>query len=772
MSPESHLQSPVSSDENGGAVQLTASSASARDSTLTSRSSAGPTRSWTLRVLDGLIHPPDLGILAATIVVLSVVLWWVQVQAFYSYHTFAQDLGAYNQALYNTAYSHAFLYYTTQIQGKNTGALLSIHFSPILALLAPAYWVAPGPTTLLLLKQLIVESAAVPLYLLARQQLKSRAFAALFAAGYLAAAPVMALTWTTFDPEVFLPVTVIGAFYFQAERRWIGFIAFLIAALCVIESAGPLIATYFAVGLVGEYWWQPASNSPSVRKLDRRFLLVGLIVCIAGFAVSWIDLNLVYDTGGGFGAAYARHFYTLGAQSIPGVPLQVITHPARAVQAVAFDLSAKLLYAVLIFGTVGFLAFFARLRFLAPAGCWLVLVFLSSVPGWFEIGNQYAGYLIPFVFAGAIDGAPRLAHFVLQLHTGTSGPESLPSRRVRRVAVLSVAGCFLIGVVCVAAVSSPLTANPVGATGNISFGWNVIGDHEQQIDSVIALVPPSASILTTSHLFPQVSDRLNAYLLPLGQVGFAPGRTFGGFVQQLVNQSQFILIDFQVDPIPAQTLLQFADFPGGISSFGLRAAVAGTYLLERGWTGPPQLWVPFTTTAQAADFAPNGAARLQASNLSQFSGTIYWPAGGQVGSSMWTGPTSLPTGFGLPPGNYTATFHVFAKSGSAGLAAKLRVIGAPATFAAIPFVQNSAGTHYNVNFTIAGPMNRLSLVNYTIDFPTPSKAWVDETGSVNFQFFSDMKLFLIGTSQSTSQQTVLYGVSLVQTSAAVEWTVA
>jgi uncharacterized membrane protein len=713
-----------------------------------------------------IVASPELSCIVLVVVVLSVFLWWVQLLAYLSYNTFAQDLGAYNQALYNTAYNHVFLYYTTQTQGRDTGAVLSVHFSPILSLLVPAYWVSPGPPTLLLLKQFAIESAAIPLYLLARLKLKSRTFPAILAIGYLVAAPAMAIAWTTFDPETLLPLTILTALYFQARRHWVGFLTAWVAALAVIETAAPLLAVYAALGLVGEYWWEPSEADPKIEARDRKFLLVGLVAAIAGFAVSWADLNLVYDTGGGFGAGYARHFAVLGASSIPDVPIRVITHPGAAVDAITSDGTLKLLYFVVIFGSVGFLALFARLRFLGPPALWLGLVALSSVPGWFELGSQYAGYIVPWAFAGALDGAPRLARLLIWLWNPdpSLGSNSESVRRARRASVLAVTVTFAVGVIVVAAVASPLLPSPVDSSGNISFGINQISPHDAQINQVIGLIPPGASVLTTPHLFPQVSDRLNAFLLPLGQVSFAPGRTFGGFTQQYVNRSQYILVDFQVDPTDAQILLKYANFTGGLSAFGLKAAVAGAYLFERGWTEPPVMYVPFDQTIQVSDMIPEGPSTRTSSNISVYPGSIQTPPTA-VGTQIWTGPLQLLSGYGLPPGNYTISFEYYVKATSPGSQVTVRVVQTPITYNATPNVVSPSGTHYLVTpYVVLG--NRTTLASTVISVATATTGrWANESRVLTIQASPNSKIGFIAVTDSSSVTTRLYEIVITQTSA-------
>ena len=739
----------------------------------TTPDSTRPVRPGFVRTLRGVAQAarrrisksPELTSIVLLVVGLSIFLWWVQLLAYLSYNTFAQDLGAYNQAIYNTAFNHVFLYYTTQTQGRDTGAVLSVHFSPILTLLAPAYWISAGAPTLLFLKQLAIESAAIPLYLLARLKLKSRTFPAAVAIGYLVGAPAMAIAWTTFDPETLLPLTILTALYFQARRHWVGFLSAWIAALCVIETAAPLLAVFAAFGLVGEYWWEPTESDPNVEARDRKFLLVGLITAIAGFVVSWIDLNVVYDTGGGFGGGYARHFAVLGATSIPDVPIRVVTHPASALEALTTDGTLKLLYFAIIFGSVGFLALFARLRYIGPPALWLGLVAVSSVPGWFELGSQYAGYVVPWVFAGAVDGAPRLARLLVWLwnpeHSRAPNTESL--RKARRVSALGVLVAFVVGVVVVAAVSSPLLPDPVDGSANIAFGFNHIDSHDAQIDAVIALIPAHASVMTTSHLFPQISNRLNAFLLPLGQVGFAPGRTFGGFTQQLINRSQYMLVDFQVDPTAAQILLKYANFSGGLSAFGLKAAVAGTYLFERGWTGPPVMYTPFDETIQASDMIPEGHSSITGSNISAYPESIQSPPS-PVGTQLWTGPLQLLSGYGLPPGDYTITFDYYAKPANSGSQVTVRVVETPITYVATPFVVTSSGTHYLVTQSVQ-TANRTTIGSYLVTTMNASGHWSNVSTTLSVQAPPNAKIGFNAVTDSSTVSTRLYSIVIQQTSA-------
>ena len=107
------------------------------------------------------------------------------------------DLGNMTQAVWSTA--HGDVLSVTDVHGEQISRLGS-HFDPILALLAPLWWLWPDPELLLVVQAIAVASGALPVFWLARKHLGADWPAAALALAYLLSAPVQWLTVSDFHP--------------------------------------------------------------------------------------------------------------------------------------------------------------------------------------------------------------------------------------------------------------------------------------------------------------------------------------------------------------------------------------------------------------------------------------------------------------------------------------------------------------------------------------------------------------------------------------------
>ncbi|MEX2752111.1 MAG: DUF2079 domain-containing protein, partial [Candidatus Freyarchaeota archaeon] len=87
------------------------------------------------------------GILAGALVVYTLVFSYFTVLKYYTFDTFAGDLGIFEQSLWSTLQYGFFLYNTPEL-----GVHFKTHFDPILLLFLPFYSVYPSPLTLLVLQ--------------------------------------------------------------------------------------------------------------------------------------------------------------------------------------------------------------------------------------------------------------------------------------------------------------------------------------------------------------------------------------------------------------------------------------------------------------------------------------------------------------------------------------------------------------------------------------------------------------------------------------------
>ena len=158
------------------------------------------------------------------------------------YHSFqnfnSQDLGLYNQIMWNNLRGHFF-------ESSASGSNFVTHNSPFWLLLTPFYAVWPSPEMLLFLKSAFLAFSAFPLYLIAKKILEKNA-ALILTCGFMFY-PFFAAQNLAAPHEVcFLPFFLLFAFYFFQQEQFGKFMLFLLLSLFVKEHIA-LVAIAFGV---------------------------------------------------------------------------------------------------------------------------------------------------------------------------------------------------------------------------------------------------------------------------------------------------------------------------------------------------------------------------------------------------------------------------------------------------------------------------------------------------------------------------------------------
>jgi hypothetical protein len=105
-------------------------------------------------------------------------------------------------------------------------------------------------------------------------------------------------------------------------------------------------------------------------------------------------------------------------------------------------------------------------------------------------------------------------------------------------------------------------------------------EDSESLHRLLQLIPPEASVLTQNHIFPHVSARLNAYVIP------ALGRFENDtqYVVDLINKSDYILIDmYGWDVMTAKIFEEIAKN----GSHGVYALGSKSLLFKRGYQDSP-----------------------------------------------------------------------------------------------------------------------------------------------------------------------------------------
>ena len=277
--------------------------------------------------------------------------------------TSAYDLGIYDQAV--RSYSQGHLPFNT-IQGPHFD-VLGDHFSPVLALLAPLYWIHDSPTTLLVAQSALIAVGVVPLMRWAQQEVGTGA-ALVVGFGYgLSSGVANAVTF---------------------DFHEVAFAAPLLSFAAVALGRGRLTqAVLWAAPLV-------------FVKED-----LGLTVAVLGLLVAWRGkrlLGLTTAAGGGLASALAvlviiPAFNPAGRNTKVGKFGDSILHQFT----VLLTPDVKIVTLVLLLAPTAFLAVRSPIVLLAvPTILWR---FLAVDTSYWGTGYHYGLVLMPVLFAAFVD---------------------------------------------------------------------------------------------------------------------------------------------------------------------------------------------------------------------------------------------------------------------------------------------------------------------------------------------------------------------------------
>ncbi|NIN64222.1 MAG: DUF2079 domain-containing protein, partial [Anaerolineae bacterium] len=178
-----------------------------------------------------------LGTVGLLIVLYIAVFSALSVARHDAFETLAYDLGNYDQAVWNTI--HGRLLRFTNVKGLTIR--LAQHVEPILLPVSLFYLIYSSPKTLLVLQTVVVALGAWPVYLLAREKLRSEFGGIVFAAAYLLSPALEAANLYDFHAVSLAPTFLLWAFYFLEKEKDSWFIVFSVLAMSCKEEMSLLI---------------------------------------------------------------------------------------------------------------------------------------------------------------------------------------------------------------------------------------------------------------------------------------------------------------------------------------------------------------------------------------------------------------------------------------------------------------------------------------------------------------------------------------------------
>jgi uncharacterized membrane protein len=263
-----------------------------------------------LRSLPGRVRAqgPAFALLAAAMAVYVVVFGWLTWNQQRSYGTFGFDMGIHDQGTWLLS---RFKDPYVTVVGRN---YLGHHLNLIAFAYVPFYWLGAGPKFLYLTETMALAAGAVPVYLLARDQLRSRWHGAAFGVAYLLHPTIQWINWWHYHPDAFMITPLLFAWWFATRQRWRAFAICCVLALCAKEDAATAV-TMMGVVLLVRHW-----------RTDRR---VGAFTILGGAAWFVLASKILMPWFNNGELAFYEDFFPGLGSGLGEILVNALQHPSR-----------------------------------------------------------------------------------------------------------------------------------------------------------------------------------------------------------------------------------------------------------------------------------------------------------------------------------------------------------------------------------------------------------------------------------------------------------
>jgi uncharacterized membrane protein len=378
------------------------------------------------------------------------------------------DLSLADQAVWNYSHFHAPF---SSILGKD---ILGDHFSPLVAILTPLYWIWSDPRMLLIAQSALVAASIVPVFLFASERL-GRGAAYAVALAYAIYWPTQVGVAYDFHEVAFAPLLIALTILYTERRQWPAMWISVVLLLCVKEDMS-LLVLFLGIYLLTRGEWRN-----------------GLALILVGAVWYELAVSVVIPALSG-GAGYAHWAYGELGKNLPQALLALLKAPWRLVT-IAVTPFTKVETMAALFTPFLFLAFGSRLMILAiPL---LAERFLASDPQFWQTHFQYSVPIAPVIAMAAIDSLAKLRAV-------------LPAR-LRGTALKTCAAAII-------AINVVLSFHVISATALTRLVDGYATETPSYVAGAaeaIAHVPANAPLVTMPLALPHASERSNIQLLTL-----------------------------------------------------------------------------------------------------------------------------------------------------------------------------------------------------------------------------------------------------------------
>jgi uncharacterized membrane protein len=626
----------------------------------------------------------DLAVLAS-IAAYSLALSWFTVSKHYSFSTYAWDLGIFDQALWTTVNLNKLFYYTCELHLVESGSFFGVHFSPVLFLLVPVYYLHQSAVTLLVAQSIILGVSAYPVYLFAKLHFAERE-AAILTGLYLMNPALHGVNSYDFHVQAFIPLAFNYILYYIESGRWRSTIMASLLSLTIQEQVPYFIVGYAAYLTAATIRERKQWTSGETR---RRLLVAATLILMS---VGWILLST--QVIGYFNPQIpehleaGQHFMVLGAESPSGIIAAAARDPLRALRAVAYDWPEKSSYLLDLAFPYALPCALAPTPLLAALP-WIAVSLLSNYPPYYRLGFQYPAYVISPIYAGFIKGLGRIK---LALRGGEAG------------AMKGLLSALLLLGAASSASLSPLSPLTDGFSLSPAYIKPYADPRNQRLQQVLSSIPPAASILAQDNLFPHVSNREHAYVM-VPEIALDPEtwRRAMNITEGL--RTDYIAVDLETDPHgTAETAFALVK----LYNYSLHAYFDNVYIFGLAPPDGPAVYEPLNETYTHLDLITMNGRAVPDPTASSGTAIVYVNMTHRA-RTIWYGPYVI-----APEGDYTAAFtlRAGALNDTGALTIDARSGGATlanATIDSANFTATGEWRTFKLNFTLTTVSTDLEL---------------------------------------------------------------
>ncbi len=567
----------------------------------------------------------------ATIIVLffafllySVVWSYISIMKLYSLNASVYDLGQFMQAFWNAYHSNSvYNVYTTVLTYGDV------------YLFFPFVYIQSYPL-LLSVQSILLGVAIFPIFGIAKHFLKSELTSLLISLSYLIYFPLVGLNWFDFHTDaLFVPFFLLGYYFYIKGRYKLSFFFFLLASIGRYPEA--FLVAIFGLLTIIEDLFHKYSQNKLVRVGEYKFL-----VSITAAASTLMILGYVS----------LKTYATITLSNLP----------------LTSNLENKIFTVLLVFVPMMMIPVFSKkwLILLIP---YFYAMFTTNVSQWvfpYFTHYQMTSILIPFIFIGTVEGMYALFGSN-HSNLNTNNDERFPVKRkiFRKIRSIKpdkkVAVAIFTAVILFSLVYEPF--GPYNQFSQTDFNLSSILEANmtlyEELNYIAGMIPNGNPYVLTDNQIPQVFPRPQEHNAPMLVI---PSTIAYNMTYQSVNGTwQKPRIDYVLMYTLGWGFTQSFAYPYNgtayditqrlweTGNYGMLAEASGIVLMEKNYTGKPELYIPLHEYFSADYFYLGSGAYRNGSDISVTdTGTAS-----QTYSQAWGGPFTY-----LPPGHYIVTFQL------------------------------------------------------------------------------------------------------------------